>query len=85
VSAIQAEANNHRLAVRAMCRILGVSHSGVLRLAARLPSGRAGANGVLTEQIRQLHLTSDETYGMPRIRAQLRQDGYPGPGNAWRG
>jgi putative transposase len=29
------------------------------------------ANAVLLEQIRQVHTESDETYGMPRVRAEL--------------
>jgi putative transposase len=75
VSAIQADAKN-QLPVRAMCRVLGVSHSGYYDWLRRVPSDRAMANAVLSEQIRQLHKASDETYGMPRIRAQLRQEGH---------
>lgn len=75
MSAIQADANND-FAVRAMCRVLGVSHSGYYDWLRRLPSSRAVANAVLTEQIRQVHKESNETYGMPRVRAQLRHDGY---------
>ena len=32
-------------------------------------------NAVLTERIRQIHAESDETYGMPRVRAELRDQG----------
>jgi putative transposase len=32
-------------------------------------------NAVLTERIRQIHTESDETYGMPRVRAELRDQG----------
>lgn len=75
MSAIQADANKS-LPVRAACRVLGVSHSGYYDWLRRPPSGRAVANAVLTEQIRQVHQASDQTYGMPRVRAQLRQEGH---------
>jgi len=55
--------------------VLGVSHSGFYDWCARIPSARATSNAVLTEKIRQVHKASDETYGMPRVRAQLRMDG----------
>jgi putative transposase len=32
-------------------------------------------NAVLTERIRQIHTESDETYGRPRVRAELRDQG----------
>jgi putative transposase len=32
-------------------------------------------NAVLTEHIRQIHAESDQTYGMPRVRAELRDQG----------
>ncbi|SCX96026.1 putative transposase [Nitrosospira sp. Nsp13] len=32
-------------------------------------------NAVLTERIRQIHAESDQTYGMPRVRAELRDQG----------
>lgn len=74
MNAIQADADIN-LPVRAMCRVLGVSHSGYYDWQRRGPSRRALANAVLTEQIRQLHKASDQTYGMPRVHAQLRHDG----------
>jgi putative transposase len=75
VSANQADATA-ALSVRAMCRVLGVSHSGYYDWRDRAPSARALGNAVLTEAIRQVHKASDETYGMPRVRAQLRQQGH---------
>jgi putative transposase len=74
VSANQADAYK-RVSVRAMCRVLGVSHSGYYDWRDRAPSQRAVGNAVLTERIRDIHKASDETYGMPRVRAQLRNDG----------
>ena len=32
-------------------------------------------NILLTERIRQIHAESDQTYGMPRVRAELRDQG----------
>lgn len=74
MSAIQADPCS-RVSVRAACRVLGVSHSGFYDWCARKPSARAVSNAVLTERIRQVHRASDQTYGMPRVRAQLRIDG----------
>jgi putative transposase len=74
VSANQADTNK-RVSVRAMCRVLGVSHSGYYDWRDRAPSARAIADAVLTERIREVHKASDETYGMPRVRAQLRSEG----------
>jgi len=61
--------------VRTMCKVLGVSASGFYAWRDRPPSQRAVANVVLTEQIRQAHAGSDGIYGMPRIRAELRDLG----------
>jgi putative transposase len=54
-----------------MCRVLQVSPSGYYDWLERGPSRRALANAVLLEQIRTVHAESDETYGMPRVRAEL--------------
>lgn len=74
MNANQADAKG-ALSVRAMCRVLGVSHSGYYDWRDRPPSARAVANAILTERIRQVHRDSDETYGMRRVRAQLRHEG----------
>jgi putative transposase len=75
VSAIQADASDS-LSVRAMCRVLQVSASGYYDWRHRKPSARSLANLVLTEAIRKAHKDSDETYGMPRVRAELREAGH---------
>ena len=36
---------------------------------------QAQANAVLLEQIRQAHVASDSTYGVPRIQAELADQG----------
>jgi len=61
--------------VRTMCRVLGVSHSGFYDWLERTPSKRSIENAVLTERIRQIHAASHESYGRPRIRAELREQG----------
>jgi transposase InsO family protein len=61
--------------VRTMCRVLGVSHSGFYGWLERPPSRHAMADAVLGERIRTVHAESHETYGMPRIRAELADQG----------
>ena len=58
-----------------MCRTLQVSSSGFYDWRGRGPSARALANQALSEQIREVFMASDETYGMPRVRAELREAG----------
>jgi len=70
VNANQADAN-----VRVMCRVLRVSASGYYAWRDRAPSQRAIDNAVLTERIRAVHTESDATYGMPRVRAELIDQG----------
>ena len=70
MNANQADAN-----VRTMCRVLRVSASGYYAWRERAPSATALANAVLTERIRQVHADSHETYGMPRVRAELIEQG----------
>jgi putative transposase len=40
-----------------------------------VPSARAIANAALTERIRTIHAEADRTYGMPRVRAELIEQG----------
>jgi putative transposase len=54
-----------------MCNTLQVSKSGFYDWHKRAPSKRHVANVKLLEQIKAAHTMSDETYGMPRIRAEL--------------
>jgi putative transposase len=58
-----------------MCQVLDVSSSGYYAWMGRVPSARAQANVALTERIREIHKASDESYGMPRIRCELREAG----------
>ena len=74
MSANQAD-SKCRFPIRTMCRVLGVSSSGYHDWLERSPGTRATANVRLAEQIRQVHQASQGTYGMPRVRAQLKADG----------
>jgi putative transposase len=58
-----------------MCRVLGVSRSGFYGWSTRPPSRRAVTDAELTKTIRQIHVGSRQTYGAPRIAADLRAQG----------
>ena len=58
-----------------MCKHLKVSTSGFYDWYGRVPSKRAAANVTLLAQIEAAHTKSDATYGMPRIRAELADQG----------
>ena len=63
----------HRITT--MCRVLGVSASGYYAWESREPSARERANEQLLGRIRAIHAKSRETYGAPRVIAELREDG----------
>ena len=69
------KANQAELPVRALCETLQVSTSGYYDWRDRALSKRAQANIALSELIGQAHRASDQTYGMPRIRAELADTG----------
>jgi putative transposase len=58
-----------------MCDTLNVSKSGFYDWRERAPSKRRVANIALLDQIKAAHTMSDDTYGMPRIRAELADAG----------
>ena len=68
--------NQAAFRVRTMCRVLGVSPSGYYAWKNRPPSPRAIDNERLLSRIRQIHVFSRETYGQPRMYAELRDDGW---------
>lgn len=68
-------ANQADAKVASMCRVLGVSTSGYYAWRDRAPSAHALADAVLTERIRAVHADSHHTYGMPRVRAELIDQG----------
>jgi len=69
------KANQADYPVTVLCEVLGVSRSGYYAWLERPPSKRAIANEELTERIWMIHTDSRETYGCPRITAELRDDG----------
>jgi putative transposase len=67
---IDAEKAHHP--VSQLARVLGVARAGYYAWACRPPSDRDRSDGLLGEQIRQIHAHSRGTYGAPRIHAELR-------------
>ena len=63
--------------VSTMCRALGVSPSGLYGWLHRVPSSRAVEDAKLTERIVRIHASSFDTYGAPRVLAELRDEGVP--------
>jgi putative transposase len=57
--------------VAVACRLLGVSRSGYYEWNHRPPSARDGENLLLLKQIKQIHADSRESYGSPRVHAEL--------------
>jgi putative transposase len=57
--------------VAVACRILGVSRSGSYAWRGRSPSVREEVNTVLLKHIKEVHEESRETYGWPRVHAEL--------------
>lgn len=53
------------------CRVLDVSRSGYYDWLARLDSPRVQESELLLKHIRQVHEDSRETYGSPRVHAEL--------------
>jgi len=58
-----------------MCRVLKVSRSGYYAWRKRPVSARKMANDKLTEKIKEIYHQSRQTYGSPRIQAELRGNG----------
>jgi putative transposase len=66
---IEREKANHPIAL--LCRVLEVSPSGYYAWRVRGLSLRAQQDAVVTAQITTIHAQSRQTYGAPRIRAEL--------------
>jgi len=61
--------------VTCMCKVLAVSSSGYYAWRQRPPSQREEDNKRLVKQIRAVHEHSRQTYGSPRIHAELQEQG----------
>jgi putative transposase len=58
-----------------MCRLLGVSASGYYASRTRPAAHRTAEDSVLLDRIRAVHARSRGTYGVPRIHAELVDEG----------
>jgi len=70
---IDAQRNEH--AVRKLCKALQVSASGYYAARGRPPSARAQRQSRLAIKIREVHMASRQTYGAPRVHAELAAQG----------
>jgi transposase InsO family protein len=61
--------------VQRLCAVLGVAASGFYDWVRRQPSQRQQANEALALRIREIHEASRQTYGYPRIHAELCEAG----------
>jgi len=68
-------ANQASFPVATMARVLGVSKAGYYAWLHRSPSAHAVADNALLKRIRTIHATSRQTYGAPRVHAELRAQG----------
>jgi putative transposase len=68
-------ANQAMFPISVMARVLGVSKAGFYAWRRRPSSARARADAELLKRIRTVHASSRETYGAPRVQAELRAGG----------
>ena len=68
-------ANQAEYSIQLMSRTLGVSRSGFYAYQCRPPSARQVADDALTDRIAAIHEASKQTYGAPRIHAELADEG----------
>jgi putative transposase len=70
---VEREKANHSIVM--LCRVLGVSTSGYYAWRTHTPSARTQEDATLTEQIKTIHAQSRQTYGAPRVHAELVAQG----------
>ena len=68
-------ANQACFPIAVMARVLGVSESGFHAWRQRPASAPAAADAALLKRVRTVHAGSRETYGAPRIHAELQAGG----------
>ena len=68
-------ANQATFPISVMARVLGVSESGFHAWRQRPASAHAAADAALLKRVRTVHASSRETYGAPRVHAELRAGG----------
>ena len=64
-------ANQAECSVQMMSCTLGVSRSGFYAYRSRLPSARQVADYALADRFTDIHESTKETYGAPRIHVEL--------------
>ena len=69
------EANRKNFALRIMTRVLSVTKAGYLAWKRRGLSVRKQEDNVLREEIKNIHTNSKRTYGAPRIKSSLADNG----------
>jgi hypothetical protein len=69
--------HQRRYGVKRLCTIIGIARSSFYywRKTAPARAARQAADDQLARRIRAVHTESDGTYGVPRITAELREDG----------
>ena len=68
-------ANQACFPIATMARVLGVSKAGYYAWVRRPPSAHAVADAALMKCVRTVHAISRQTYGAPRVHAELRARG----------
>ncbi|WP_370804560.1 IS3 family transposase [Streptomyces sp. DvalAA-43] len=69
--------HQRRYGVKRLCTIIGIARSSFYywRRTAPARAARQAADHQLARRIRAVHTESDGTYGVPRVTAELREDG----------
>ena len=68
-------ANQATFPIATMARVLGVSEAGYHAWRKRPPSKKQEADTTLLKRVRTIHASSRETYGAPRVHAELLAGG----------
>ena len=70
------DAEKAKIPILVSCRLLEVSRSGFYAWKSRPPSERSREDKMLSTKVREIFHESRQTYGTPRIQAELRDDGH---------